>query len=234
MDRDLSRALDAACSGDILTLEEDLELGRRMVEGDQAARERLVASCMRLAVQIGMRFAGRGVGEAADLVQEGMLGLVEAVDRYDYRKGRRLCTYAYWRIYMRVRRAAEKAHASVRSSGVYSLDLPAPPELIASLDQPLREALSEYGEEATRLGDMVPDEDATDPHEEADATCRSDRLRELMERLTPRERQAMELWSGGHRTMEEVAKLMGVTRQRIAQLVEKATWRLKVWTRQKT
>ena len=197
----------------LLTPEEEIELAIRIGDNDPAAKRRLTEANLRLVVSIAKRYVGRGM-QFLDLIQEGNLGLIKAVDKFDYTKGFKFSTYATWWIRQAITRAiADQART------------------IVSLETPIGE------EEDSHLGDFIPDDDAPAPADAASATLLKEELAHVLKTLTPREERVLSMRFGltdGHpHTLEEVGKEFNVTRERIRQIEAKALRKLRHPTRSK-
>lgn len=253
----------------LLTQEEEIELAKRIEKGDKAAKDQLINSNLRLVVSFAKKYMGRGM-QFLDLIQEGNLGLIKAVDKFDYRKGFKFSTYATWWIRQAIARAiADQARTiripvhmvetinkinKVRRLLVQELGRePTAEEISDRMDNALsadriREVLSyamepislesPIGEEDdSHLGDFIEDKESLSPTEYASQVLQSKALREIMQDLTDREERVLELRYGLNdyktRTLEEVGKEFGVTRERIRQIEAKAIKKLKHPSRQK-
>ena len=143
----------------LLTADQQVELAKRIEEGDEEARQQMIASNLRLVVHWARRYQGRGI-ELVDLVQEGTFGLMRAVEKFDWRRGFRFSTYATWWIRQSLQRAVQtKARAirlpedAVAAEMELDLDQSMLPRVVASLDQPV----STDG--SATLGDLVAGEE---------------------------------------------------------------------------
>jgi RNA polymerase primary sigma factor len=243
----------------LLSEAEEKELVWRMKQGDRAARERLIVSHLRLVVSVAKEYGDTGL-DLLDLIQEGNIGLIEAVDRYDPSRGVRLSTYARWWIRQAIGQAIEKQSQMIRipaylfraivrfqrlkaSFGAEGIeeteDLLVAPGLTAerllrihetvgnvvSLDVPLDD------EESTTLEELVADEEMPTPERAAVLELFREELLEMVEKLPARDAQVLRWRYGleGPRplTLAEIGQKLGVSRERVRQIEERALKRLK-------
>jgi RNA polymerase sigma factor (sigma-70 family) len=193
----------------LLTAAEERRLARLKDEGDTAARDTLIEANLRLVVAVARRYARPGV-PLADLVQEGNLGLIRAVERFDPGHGCRFSTYATWWIWQAVVRGLTRLSRDHAST--------------VSIDQPI-------GEGDTVVGDLIADEHAARPEVLAADHPRSADTAAAVRRLLPERLRRLlvlrfGLDGGGGRTLEEVGSAIGVTRERARQLEANALARL--------
>jgi len=251
----------------LLTSSEEVELAKRMALGDDEAKKKLAEANLRLVVSIAKRYVGRGM-LFLDLIQEGNLGLIKAIDKFDYEKGFKFSTYATWWIRQAITRAiadqartiripvhmVETINKYVRISRQLLQELgrdPKPEEIAERMGIPL-EKIREIQkisldpvsletpigeEEDSHLGDFVEDEGALSPPDSAAFMLLKKQLEEVLDTLTEREKKVLSLRfgldDGRSRTLEEVGKEFGVTRERIRQIEAKALRKLKHPSRSK-
>ena len=252
----------------LLKTEQEKEIAKRIQAGDQDAKDELIEANLRLVVAIAKKYVGRGL-QFLDLIQEGNLGLVKAVDKFDYTKGFKFSTYATWWIRQAITRAiADQARTiripvhmvetinkltRVQRQLVQELDREPTAEEIAerlgnisaekvreiqkismepvSMETPIGE------EDDSHLGDFIEDKHALSPDEYATNELLKAEINNVLMMLTERERKVIQLRfgliDGRARTLEEVGKVFGVTRERIRQIEAKALRKLKHPTKSK-
>ena len=252
---------------DLLSADEEVELAKRILEGDQSAEDELASANLRLVVSIAKRYVGRGMS-FLDLIQEGNMGLMKAVTKFDHTKGFKFSTYATWWIRQAITRAiadqartiripvhmVETINKLVRVQRSLLQDLgrePTPEEIGAEMDLPTEKVRNiinisqdpvsletPIGEENdSHLGDFIEDGEAMDPEDNASYEMLKGELEDVLETLTDREENVLRLRfgldDGRNRTLEDVGKVFGVTRERIRQIEAKALRKLRHPSRSK-
>jgi len=254
----------------LMTAQEEIALAIKIKAGDQAARQAFVERNLRLVPRIAGRFQGCGM-DMDDLIQEGNIGLMKAVERWDHTKGFKFSTYAVWWIMQSIqrnlnlkgkqirlpenlarkaqgiKRATEKLTNSdgreptyeeiAEAAGVSMTDVK---KLYPLVQTPLyMDAFRKQDfEDTVDLKSYIPDDQAVDPEESAEAAALREQLERLMKELTPREEEILKLrmgWNGADpKSLAEVGTIYKLSRERIRQIEVKALNRLRSPRRART
>ena len=250
----------------LLTALDEVDLAKKAEKNVKAARDKLISANLRLVVSIAKKYVGRGMS-LLDLIEEGNIGLMRAVDKYDWRRGYKFSTYATWWIRQAITRAIADQARTIRIP-VHMVETinrfnrtqrrlmqelgrePAPEEVakVLGIDESKAREIIKVSQEPTsletpvgdeedsHLGDFIADQ-GLQPDEQATRELLKVHLDEVLDSLSPREKRVLQLRfgleDGKQRTLEEVGKEFGVTRERIRQIEAKAIRKLKHPTRAK-
>jgi RNA polymerase primary sigma factor len=257
----LQQFLDGIAETPLLSADEEIALAKRIERGDLVAKDHMTRANLRLVVSIAKRYRNQGL-PFLDLIQEGTIGLVRAVEKFDHRKGFKFSTYATWWIRQAISRAIADKGRTIRIpihidnvlkkldgaqrkleargdrdptveeiaalAGVDPVEadvIMRAAQQLVSLDKPVGDDV-----DAAQFGDLIPDESTPSPYDMAAESLMHQRLREVLEHLSYRDRRIIELRFGldgeQPRTLDQVSKLFGLTRERTRQIEEAALRRL--------
>ena len=251
----LQQLLDGIAATPLLTADEEISLAKRIERGDLAAKDHMTRANLRLVVSIAKRYRNQGL-PFLDLIQEGSIGLVRAVEKFDYRRGFKFSTYATWWIRQAISRAIADKGRTIRipihiDNVIKKLDGaqrkleaqgdrdptveeiaalagvdPVEADMLLRASQPLVSLDKPVGDDsdAAQFGELIPDETAPSPFDVAAETLASERLGRVLENLPYRERRVLVMRYGldgeAPRTLDQVAKMFGLTRERTRQIEE--------------
>ncbi len=257
----LQQLLDGIASTPLLTAEEEISLAKRIERGDLDAKDHMTRANLRLVVSIAKRYRNQGL-PFLDLIQEGSIGLVRAVEKFDYRRGFKFSTYATWWIRQAISRAIADKGRTIRipihiDNIIKKLDGaqrkleaagdrdptveeiaalagvdPVEADVLLRAAQPLVSLDKPVGDDsdAAQFGELIPDESTKSPYEAAAETLMHERLSRVLDNLPYRERRILTLRFGldgeAPRTLDQVARLFKLTRERTRQIEEAAIRKL--------
>lgn len=248
----------------LATAEQERDFAKRILEGDQLAREALITANLRLVVSIAKKYTNRGL-LFLDLIQEGNLGLLRSIEKFDYTMGYKFSTYSTWWIRQSITRALAEQSRVIRIP-VHIMEIvnkvkknirlfqqergrePTMPEIaqrvglpeerieevIKLTQEPVSLDLTVGNKEDSSLDSFISDDDAVTPEEAVVDSLLREQISKVMEHLTEKERQVVSLRfgldDGIPRSLEEIGRIMSVTRERVRQVEEKALKKLRLQT----